>query len=149
MREIIIGEQQLRIRATPLALLYYKQAFKSDIVADLIKIIAGLAKIIPGLTGKKLTALDSSKGSVLELDASEITMDNLGMLEIDTVNLLQIIWAMAKADSFGSSKEFPCFEFWVSSLEDFNVFDSKMLSGVIEEATDGLFRRGNKSPAKK
>ena len=36
MREITIGEKQIRVRATPLALLYYRQEFKADLVGDLI-----------------------------------------------------------------------------------------------------------------
>ena len=36
MREITIGEKQLRLRATPLALLYYRQEFKADLIGDLI-----------------------------------------------------------------------------------------------------------------
>ncbi|MEV2910158.1 hypothetical protein ABNF65_16370 [Paenibacillus larvae] len=38
MRELNIGEQKVRVRATPLALLFYKQEFKSDLVADLTKL---------------------------------------------------------------------------------------------------------------
>ena len=36
MREITIGEKQIRVRATPLALLYYRQEFKTDLIGDLI-----------------------------------------------------------------------------------------------------------------
>lgn len=36
MREITIGEKTIRVRATPLALLYYRQEFKTDLVGDLI-----------------------------------------------------------------------------------------------------------------
>lgn len=36
MREITIGDKQLRVRATPLALLYYRQEFKADLIGDLI-----------------------------------------------------------------------------------------------------------------
>lgn len=38
MREIRIGEQTVRVRATPLALLFYKQEFGSDVLGDLIKL---------------------------------------------------------------------------------------------------------------
>jgi hypothetical protein len=37
MRTIQIGEKQIGLKATPLALLFYKQAFGSDLVGDLIK----------------------------------------------------------------------------------------------------------------
>lgn len=38
MREIKIGNQVVRVRATPLALLFYKQEFGSDIMGDLTKL---------------------------------------------------------------------------------------------------------------
>lgn len=37
MRELQIGIQQVRVRATPLALLYYKQEFRTDLLGDLMK----------------------------------------------------------------------------------------------------------------
>ncbi|MNR93712.1 hypothetical protein D3C72_247720 [compost metagenome] len=37
MREIKFGEQLVRVRATPLALLFYKQEFKRDLLGDLVK----------------------------------------------------------------------------------------------------------------
>jgi len=40
MRELRIGEQTVRVRATPLALLFYKQEFGSDVLGDLIKLQA-------------------------------------------------------------------------------------------------------------
>ena len=36
MREIAISEKQIRVRATPLALLFYKQEFNTDLIGDLI-----------------------------------------------------------------------------------------------------------------
>lgn len=38
MRELNIGGQQVRVRATPLALLFYKQEFKTDLIGDLVKL---------------------------------------------------------------------------------------------------------------
>ena len=37
MREINIGDKIIKIRATPLTLLYYKQAFGTDLVGDMVK----------------------------------------------------------------------------------------------------------------
>jgi hypothetical protein len=37
MRTIKIGEKEIGLKATPLALVYYKQAFGSDLVGDLVK----------------------------------------------------------------------------------------------------------------
>jgi len=50
MRIVNIGGKQIGLKATPLALLYYRQAFKSDLVGDLLK----MEKIT-----KDPTALDS------------------------------------------------------------------------------------------
>lgn len=38
MREVRIGEKTIRVRATALALLYYRQEFKSDFIGDLTKL---------------------------------------------------------------------------------------------------------------
>lgn len=37
MREIVVGEKTIRVRATPLALLYYKQTFGADLIGDMVK----------------------------------------------------------------------------------------------------------------
>jgi hypothetical protein len=37
MRTIQIGEKQIGLKATPLALLFYKQAFGTDLIGDLMK----------------------------------------------------------------------------------------------------------------
>ena len=37
MREIKLGDTVVAVRATPLALLYYRQAFKSDLLGSLVK----------------------------------------------------------------------------------------------------------------
>ena len=38
MREISIGSKTIGLKATPLALLFYKQEFGHDLVGDLVKI---------------------------------------------------------------------------------------------------------------
>ena len=40
MREITIGDKTIRVRATPLALLYYRQEFNADLIGDLISMQA-------------------------------------------------------------------------------------------------------------
>ena len=37
MRTVNIGGKQIGLKATPLALLYYKQEFKTDLIGDLLK----------------------------------------------------------------------------------------------------------------
>jgi hypothetical protein len=40
MREITVGGKQMRVRATPLALLFYKQEFNTDLIGDLMSMQA-------------------------------------------------------------------------------------------------------------
>ena len=40
MKTIKIGEKEIGLKATPLALLYYKQEFKTDLIGDLLKMQA-------------------------------------------------------------------------------------------------------------
>ena len=40
MKIIKIGEKEIGLKATPLALLYYRQEFKSDLIGDLLKMQA-------------------------------------------------------------------------------------------------------------
>ena len=122
MREINIGNQTVRVRATPLALLYYRQEFGSDLLSDFIKLGVSLKDLLP-LVGK----------------ADQLDLSVLGSFDFDAVTLLRITWAMAKADAFG--KEFPSFEKWLSSFEDINIFDKEFLAAVLEEASTGFFRR--------
>ena len=103
MREITIGEKTIRVRATPLALLYYRQEFKTDLIGDLISM--------------QEMANDPS--------------------QFDSIKMLQLIWAMNKADDV---KNFPSFEGWLSGLDGIDFADGDMMTAVIEEATDGFFR---------
>ena len=67
MRTAIIGGKEIQLRANPLALLFYKQAFDSDLIADLLKL--------------------QSLQSLQDGDFSSL----------DTVGLFQIAYAMNKA----------------------------------------------------
>jgi len=107
MREITVGGKQMRVRATPLALLYYRQEFKTDLIGDLISM--------------QEMANDPS--------------------QFDSIKMLQLIWAMAKADD---AKGFPSFEAWLSGMDSFDFADADIMTTVIEEATDGFFRGGRK-----
>ena len=107
MKEITIGDKTIRIRATPLALLYYRQEFKADLVGDLISM-------------------------------QEMTNDPS---QFDSIKMLQLIWAMNKADD---AKNFPSFEGWLGSLDGIDFADGDMMTAVIKEAEDGFFRGGRK-----
>lgn len=110
MKEITVGNKTVRVRATPLALLFYKQEFNADILADLIKL-------------------------------SEMADD---VSKIDTITLLQIIWAMNKADNYG--KQFPSFEKWLEQFEYIDFSDEGFILDAITEAQEGFFRGGGGGP---
>ncbi|ACJ33052.1 hypothetical protein [Anoxybacillus flavithermus] len=110
MRTIQIGNQQIGLKATPLALLYYKQAFNSDLIGDMMKM--------------QRLADDPST--------------------FDSVLLLQIAWALAKAHE-GVGKPFPDFTTWISSLESIDFSDTTVMGAIMDEATDGFFRRSGRN----
>lgn len=117
MRIVKIGEKELGLRATPLALLYYRQAFDKDLIEDLVS-FQGMA----GMADGDFTGFDSIK-------------------------ILQLIYAMNKADNFG--KQFPDFEKWLAGLDGIDFADQQLWLDVVEEATDGFFRSaGNASGTK-
>jgi len=103
MREITIGEKIIRVRATPLALLYYRQEFNADLIG--------------GLISMQEMASDPSR--------------------FDSIKMLQLIWAMNKADK---PEGFPSFEGWLSNLDSIDFGDGDMMTAAIEEAEDGFFR---------
>jgi hypothetical protein len=107
MRTIKIGEKEIGLKATPLALLYYKQEFKTDLIGDLLKLQA------------------------LANDPSAL----------DSVALLQVAWAMNKAAE-GNGKAFPHFESWLAQFEWFDFSDTDTMTAIMDEATEGFFRRG-------
>ena len=101
MREITIGEKEVRVKASVLALLFYKQEFKSDLIGGVMKM------------------------KDIQEDPSTI----------DSVTVLQMAWAMAKADN---PKSFPSFEKWASDIDSFDF--TEVMTAVFEEATEGFFR---------
>lgn len=122
MRELKIGDQTIRVRATPLALLFYKQEFGYDLLGDLLKMAQSLVGLESITAGEKV-------------DLSRINFSG-----IDSIAILQLVWAMAKADAFG--KQFPSFQEWLASLEEFDLFSPETMRAVFEEATNGFFRPG-------
>ncbi len=104
MRTITIDGKELGLRATPLALLYYRQEFKKDLIGDLV--------------------------SLTEM-ADDLT-------KMDSVKLLQMVWAMNKAHNFG--KQFSNFEKWLEGLESVDFSDEGFMLEVIGEAENGFFR---------
>ncbi|MDQ1233350.1 hypothetical protein QE450_000848 [Paenibacillus sp. SORGH_AS306] len=64
-----------------------------------------------------------------------------GIENLDIIVLLQIAYAMAKSAAYG--KEFPSsFEKWLSELDGADFSDPEFMLGIVEEAMQGLFRKG-------
>lgn len=115
MREIKIGEKTIRVRATPLALLYYRQEFGSGLIGDLTRL------------------------QKMKKDPSDF----------DDVSVMQMTWALSKADAYAPGFNFPSFELWLSSLDSFDFSDNETLGQIMEEAADGFFRKGKGQLIKK
>ncbi len=109
MREIIIGDKDYKVVASPITLFFYKKEFKTDLIGDLMS-FQGLAN-----------------------DASTF----------DSMVILQMAWAMIKTAKAG---QIVGFEQWINELEYVNFEDSKMMTEVIEEATQGFFRSREQTP---
>jgi len=133
MAEVKFGEQVIRVRATPLTLLFYRKEFGNDMTTDYLRIYTGVMAVFPELSSEKLKNLGNVK-----LDADSMTMKGLSAMQFDALGVLQMVWAMAKTEQYGQS--WPGFEEWVAKLGDINFFDGDMLAAVFEVAADGLFR---------
>lgn len=147
MRIVKMGEKEIGLKASPLALLYYKQEFKTDLLGDLIKLSGNLAKVGGDLI--KLAEL-AEKGNN-DVNMNDLDLDAIAA-ELDTVAILKLVWAMNKA-SEGPGKPFPGFESWLEGLEVFDLTDQTFIGMVMREAMDGFFRGGigaaKPRPAKK
>lgn len=134
MKIVKMGEKEIGLKATPLALLYYKQEFKTDLLGDLIKLAGNLAKSGGDLI--KLAELVEKSNN--EVDINDLNLDAIAT-ELDTVAILKLVWAMNKA-SEGPGRPFPNFESWLDGLEVFDLTDREFIGNVMSEAMDGFFR---------
>ena len=110
MKDIKIGDVELGLKANPLALLYYRQEFQSDLVQDLV-----------------------------DLEDLLKDLNNQDYSNFDSVKILQIIWAMNKANNYDDNS-FPSFEKWLSEFDSINFQDPIFYYDLLEEARDGFFR---------
>jgi len=107
MKTVQLGSKKIGLKATPLALLFYKQEFGSDLIGDLVSL------------------------SAISKDPSRI----------DTVLLLQLVWAMNKTHN-GIGKSFPNFVKWLDGFDSIDFADEQFMLDVLEEAERGFFRGG-------
>ena len=78
--------------------------------------------------------------------------EGIDFARLDTIFILQLTWALAKANA-GVGAQFPHFEAWLGELEEFDFSDMEMIKAILEEADTGFFRgrknRGKQIPAKR
>lgn len=110
MKKIKLTNKELGLRASPMALLFYDQAFDGDLIADLAKF---------------------QKENMSKLMKGDFSSYN-------SISLLQIGWAMNKAQNYPG--DFPTFEEWLNDFEGQDATSPKFIQGIVEEATDGFFR---------
>lgn len=123
MKTIKMGNKEIGLRATPLALLYYRQEFKADLLADLMSL------------------------------QSMAEMANGDYSGFDSLKILQLVYAMHKADNFGK-KQVPDFVSWLAKLDSIDFADQDFMMEIMDEAMDGFFRSagdatGGKEESKK
>ncbi len=117
MRDLTIGSMQIRVKAGALALLFYKQEFKSDLLGDMLKMVGGAT------------------------DANDVQIDPSS---INFLGIMQMVWAMAKSAEY--PKPYDNFSTWLAALDDdLDFSDTSFFVGALEEATEGFFRQQSKA----
>jgi hypothetical protein len=120
MRELNLGESILPVRATPVAMFFYRQEFDSDMSHDCLQVLTWF-----------LGAPDDD-----ECPDREPLLDAVA-------GALKLVWAMGKASAW--PKIWPAYGTWMDGLPDVE-FDASFVNEVLCVAEDGLFvecRRGS------
>jgi hypothetical protein len=106
MREITIGEKTLGLKASPVALLYYKQEFKTDLIGDLIKmekIGENIAKIDTVVILQLIWVMNkAAEGPGKQFPNFEKWLESLDCVDFTDSNLLSEVMAEATAGFFRS-----------------------------------------------
>ena len=134
MRIIKSGDTEIGIRAGGMALFFYQKEFKKDLIKTAFGIFGDMSQA-------NLSDNAENSEDAFEVDGRNniFQKDNFS---IPILEILEIVWAMAKAERFFQKKSFPNFEAWLSKHDDFSVLDC--LIEIFEEITDGFFRSGEK-----
>ena len=136
MREIRSGAVILRIRASSLAIFFYKQEFKTDILKDISEILQDW------MSNAKLTGLIKTDG----LEGPDLDANLIDVIP-DGYKVLQITWAMNKVQNVAEKLSTPNFADWMAENQDIAVLE--ILEDVLEEAMQGFFRAAPKERAPK
>lgn len=145
MREIKSGDIILRIRASSLAIFFFKQEFKTDILKEIGKIYSewlGNAELMEAVMAQAPS--DSDENEPAQNLGNDLIKANLTLFEgmPDGYKIMQIAWAMNKAQNVSESLQTPSFDKWVEKYQDLIVMD--IYQDVIEESMNGFFRQAPK-----
>ena len=119
MRTVTIGDKQIALRANPLALFYYRQAFGQDMMAAVMELQSKMQRV--------------GEGDYFSLDMVGIFQLAYAMHKAAELNKVQMSFEewLSQFDGLGLGEE----ENWVVD--------------VAQEAIDGLFRTGKPAPEKR
>lgn len=145
MREITIKDKTFIVAAAAITYKIYRDQFKSDLQSDFFRIYAGVNETISSMVGVDVSKLSEEEAK--KLDTSKANLSSLASFNIDTLGILQIVWAMAKTANMG--KPFPDYDAWYDSLGEFNPMDMSYIAPALEEAGKGLFCHNNSITPKK
>ncbi len=119
MRTTNIGGKKVELRASPLALLFYRQEFGKDLLDDF----------------KDLQSLEA----LAKKSSESFRFEDLRLMDF-----FQLAYALNKAA--GKPSEFcPNYEEWLYGIE-LDLGEMDWIADVVYEAADGFFRSGEPSP---
>ena len=69
-----------------------------------------------------------------------VSLQDMGedMTNFDSIKILQMAYAMARADAYG--KPFASFEAWLADLDNLDFSDEQFITDILDEAVDGFIR---------
>ncbi len=138
MRIIKSGDIEIPIRASALALLYFRQEFDAEIMQETFVLISKLAAVQNMMNGK---APEHDLGS-LDLEQIDLSAFDWKSITAPSVELYRLCWAMAKAQAEADGKTIEGFMEWIKKTEgaEGNLKVRDIQVGVITEAVEGFFR---------
>ena len=119
---ILIGHEEVRLKANAITAMHYKNQFKSDILKDTLNAIGGIESIL------KLTTLEKAE------DYKKMTQIIDGM---DTVLIYQLVWSFAKT----ANRQFPPFFDWLENADLPQVTELLLVDGFVDLLVGNVYRK--------
>ena len=119
---ILIGHEEVRLKANAITAMHYKNQFKSDILKDTLNAIGGIESIL------KLTTLEKAE------DYKKMTQIIDGM---DTVLIYQLVWSFAKT----ANRQFPPFFDWLENADLPPVTELLLVDGFVDLLVGNVYRK--------